>query len=158
MTTDLLSDQDRAFLDTIKVARLATADAQGLPHVLPICFTVLDDTLYFTIDHKPKSGDPRRLKRLRNIAANPHAAVIVDRYDHDDWTHLGWIMLTGRADIIASGGEHAHAQAALTDRYRQYSEMALADLPVVAIRIARVSRWGNLAVGNDGPALGQVRS
>lgn len=138
-----LTEEDRAFLAALPVARLATADGQGQPHVLPICFVVIEDTVYFTIDEKPKSGDPRSLKRLRNIAENPQVAAIVDRYA-DDWGRLGWVMVRGRAEIIDQGEEHDRAQDALRTRYQPYREMDLADLPVVAIRIERVVRWGNL--------------
>jgi PPOX class probable F420-dependent enzyme len=139
----MLTDQDRRFLDEQPVARLATADASGAPHVLPICFVVLGDTLYLTIDEKPKR-DPRRLKRLRNIAENSKVAVVVDRYD-DDWSRLAWVMLRGDAEILDGGAEHARAQAALVARYPQYQRMNLAELPVIAMRIARATRWGNLA-------------
>lgn len=139
----MLTDQDRRFLEEHRVARLATADAEGAPHVLPICFVVLGDSLYFTIDEKPKR-DARRLKRLRNIAENSKVAVVVDRYD-DDWSRLAWLMLRGEAEIIEGGDEHARAQAALVARYPQYRHMQLVDLPVVAVCITRVSRWGNLS-------------
>ena len=138
-----LTDQERAFIEARPVARLATADTQGVPHVVPICFVVPDDTLYLTIDQKPKQ-DARRLKRLRNIAENSQAAVIIDRYD-DDWSRLGWVMLRGPAEIIDSGAEHTAAQSALKARYPQYCDMALAGLPVIAIRIARVAQWGDLS-------------
>lgn len=140
-----LTQADRAFLAAMPVGRLATADRAGQPHVVPICFTVLDDSLYFTIDEKPKRGDARSLKRLRNVAENPRAAVIVDRYEAD-WSRLGWVMVRGGAEILDGGPEHDRAQAALRARYRAYRDMDLASLPVVAIRIERVTRWGNLAV------------
>jgi len=138
-----LTEEDRAFLAVMPVARLATADRTGQPHTLPICFVVIGDNLYFTIDEKPKSGDPRALKRLRNIADNPQCAVVVDRYD-DDWRQLGWVMMRGRAEILDSGDEHARVQDALRARYVPYRKMELAGLQVVAIRIERVARWGNL--------------
>ena len=138
----MLTQQERSFIDAHPVARLATADATGAPHAVPICFVVLDDTLYLTIDEKPKQ-DARRLKRLRNIAENNQGAVIVDRYD-DDWSRLGWVMLRGSAEIIETGSEQAAAQAALKARYPQYRTMELGGLPVVAVRIARVARWGCL--------------
>ena len=139
----MLTKLERSFIDAHPVARLATADARGMPHAVPICFVVLDNTLYLTIDEKPKQ-DARRLKRLRNIAENNQVAVIVDRYD-DDWSRLGWVMLRGAAEIIETGAEHAAAQAALKARYPQYRAMELGGLPVVAVRIARVARWGCLA-------------
>lgn len=141
--TSVLTDTDRAFIEGHRVARLATVDTDGAPHVLPICFVIIADTLYLTIDRKPKSGDARNLKRLRNIAGNPRTAVVVDRYD-DDWAELGWVMLRGQAEIIESGPEHVEAQTALKDRYPQYRAMHLSDLPVIALRVDRVTRWGNL--------------
>ena len=138
-----LTDQDRRFVAGQPVARLATADALGAPHAVPICFVVLGDTLYLTIDHKPKQ-DPRRLKRLRNIAENDQVAVVVDHYEAD-WSRLAWVLLRGRAEILEGGDEHGVAQTALIARYPQYRDMDLAALPVIAVRISRVARWG--AVG-----------
>lgn len=139
----MLSDQERAFVEANPVARLATADGRGVPHVVPICFVVTDATLYLTIDRKPKQ-DPRRLKRLRNLSENDQAAVIIDRYD-DDWSRLGWVMLRGAAEIIEGGDEYVSAQSALKERYPQYRDMLLEGLPVIALRISRVTRWGDLS-------------
>ncbi|MGI9410569.1 MAG: TIGR03668 family PPOX class F420-dependent oxidoreductase, partial [Hyphomicrobiaceae bacterium] len=122
MTRRLLTSEERQFIDSNRVARLATADRNGEPHAVPICFVVIKGSLYVTIDRKPKDVDVNRLKRLRNIAENPAAAVIVDRYN-DDWTELGWVMLRGCAEIIGTGEEHAMAQSALADRYPQYRNM-----------------------------------
>ena len=139
----MLSQAERRFLNLRKVAHLATADRRGAPHVVPVCFASEGDALYITIDEKPKRADVP-LKRLRNIAENPAVAVVVDRYD-DDWTRLGWVMLRGRAEILDQGDEHARAQALLRARYPQLAAMQIEDLPVIAVRIARVTSWGNLA-------------
>jgi PPOX class probable F420-dependent enzyme len=111
---------------------------------VPVCFAVREGALYITIDQKPK-GDFRTLKRLRNIAENPVAAFVADRWD-EDWTRLGWVMLRGPAEILAGDAEHDQAQELLRSRYRQYQGMELAGLPVIAIRIERVTSWGDLSV------------
>ncbi len=139
---DMVSATQRDFVTRSRVGHLATADARGAPHVVPVCFAVSDDTLYITIDQKPKSN-PRTLKRLRNLIENPAAAFVVDRWD-EDWTRLAWVMLRGPAEILDSGSEHDQAQALLCARYPQYQSMALADLPVIAVRIARATSWGDL--------------
>jgi len=141
----MLSDQQVRFLASCRVGHLATADARAVPHLVPVCFVVSEGALYITIDQKPK-GDPRGLKRLRNIVENPLAAFVADRYD-EDWARLGWVMLRGPAEILVDGAEHDRAQALLRSRYRQYRGMALDDLPVIALRIERVTSWGNLSVG-----------
>src|SRR5437899_1524406 len=139
----MLSDEQSRFLARRRAGHLATADARGAPHVVPVCFVVSEGVLYITIDQKPK-GAARALKRLRNITENPAAAFVADRYD-EDWTRLGWVMLRGPAEILADGAEHDRAQAMLRSRYPQYQGMALDDLPVIAIRIERVTSWGNLS-------------
>jgi PPOX class probable F420-dependent enzyme len=139
----MLSDDERRFLSRRRVGHLATADRAGAPHVVPVCFALDADALYITIDEKPKRADVP-LKRLRNIAENPAVAVVVDRYD-DDWTRLGWVMLRGPAEILTGGEEHARAQALLRARYPQLNEMEIGSLPVIAVRLERVTSWGNLA-------------
>ena len=140
----MLSEHQARFLAECRVGHLATADARATPHLVPVCFVVSDGALYITIDQKPK-GDVRALRRLKNIIENPVAAFVADRWD-EDWTRLGWVMLRGPAEILTDGAEHDRAQALLRSRYPQYRRMALDDLPVIAIRIERVTSWGDLAV------------
>jgi len=141
----MLSVDARKFLADRRLAHLATADRHAASHVVPVCFAVSGDTLYITIDGKPKRPGGALLKRLRNIAENPAVAVVADRYD-EDWTRLGWVMLRGRAEILADGAEHDSAQALLRSRYPQLEAMQIADLPVIAVRIERATSWGDLSV------------
>jgi PPOX class probable F420-dependent enzyme len=138
----MLNEQQRRFLDTRRVGHLATADRNGVPHLVPVCHALGDNALYITVDEKPKRRDIP-LKRLRNIIENPQTAFVADRWD-EDWRRLGWVMLRGRAEILDGGDEHDRAQALLIARYPQYRAMNLAELPVIALRIARVTAWGDL--------------
>jgi PPOX class probable F420-dependent enzyme len=140
----MLSERQARFVASCRVGHLATADARATPHLVPVCFVVSEGALYITIDQKPKR-DVRALKRLKNIIENPAAAFVADRWD-EDWTRLGWVMLRGPAEILADGAEHDRAQALLRSRYRQYQGMELDGLPVIAIRIDRVTSWGNLSI------------
>ena len=144
-----LSSRERLFFEARRVGHLATADSRAIPHVVPVCFAITDRALYVTIDEKPKGPSDRPLKRLRNIAENPAVALVVDRYE-EDWARLGWVMVRGNAEILASGREHDEAQALLRSRYRQLNAMRIAPLPVIAIRIERVTSWGDLSVNESG--------
>ena len=126
------------------MAHLATSDASGAPHVVPICFALVDDTVFVSIDEKPKRGPPMRLRRLRNIAQNPQVAVVADVYDDADWSRLGFVLLHGRARIVLAGAEHRQALDALRGKYAQYRAMALEERPVIAIEVERVTTWGQL--------------
>ena len=140
----MLADRERRFVEARRVAHLATADRHGAPHVVPVCYALTADTLYITIDQKPKRAPANGLKRLRNIGDNPAVALVVDHYD-EDWTRLGWVMLQGRAEILDDGPEHDTAQALLKSRYAQLDAMQIAELPVIAVRVQRATSWGNLS-------------
>lgn len=130
------------FIERQRVAHLATADADGRPQVVPVCFAYLDGRIYIAIDEKPKRS--LRLKRLRNIEENPQVSLVFDRYD-DDWSRLGWVMVHGGAALIDGGPEHERAVAALRERYAPYRSMALEGRPVMRVKVVRVASWGNLA-------------
>jgi PPOX class probable F420-dependent enzyme len=116
-----------------RVARLATVDPQGRPHVVPICFVLEDQTLYTAVDQKPKRT--RRLQRLRNIELNPQVEVVIDHYD-DEWSRLWWVRLRGTARIV----DDPRAMELLAAKYPQYRERPPAG-PVIAVAIEERSEW-----------------
>ena len=137
------SPEARAFLERHRVAHLATAGADGAPHVIPVCFALDAAALYFVADEKPKRGPARRLQRLVNLRANPRAALVVDDYD-DDWTRLAWLLVRGPAHIVTTPSVHARALASLRVRYPQYVAMSLDDgerNPIVRLEPERVTLW-----------------
>lgn len=137
-----LSDAARAFLDAHAVGHLATADASGAPHVIPLCYARLGDRLYFVADDKPKRHGPRALKRLANIATNPRVALVVDDYD-DDWRRLAYLLLHLDAAVVDDRAEYDAACAALRTRYAPYRDMplALATHPLVRMTVRRWHLW-----------------
>jgi PPOX class probable F420-dependent enzyme len=144
----------RAFVDRQRVAHLATANADGVPHVVPICFARLGESVYVALDEKPKRGAPGQLRRVRNILANPRVAIVADVYA-EDWSRLAFVLLMGRARLLEGGEEHRRAIAALRARYPQYAAMALEQRPVIAVDVERTTRWGTTRAdltedGDDG--------
>jgi PPOX class probable F420-dependent enzyme len=123
-----------------RVARLATADARGQPHVIPVCFVVDGQAIYTAIDEKPKQVAARQLRRIRNIAANPRIALIVDHYE-EDWRRLRYALVTGTARIVEDGPDHARAIALLREKYPQYRAMRLEGRPVLVISPSHVVTW-----------------
>ena len=128
--------ESRAAFAEARVARLATADAGGAPHLVPITFAVEGDRILFAVDAKPKSS--ARLRRLRNIAENPQVSLLVDEYD-EDWEQLWWVRADGRARILP-GEDQDGPRHLLRARYSQYADVAL-DGPVVEIAVHRWSGW-----------------
>jgi PPOX class probable F420-dependent enzyme len=119
------------------VARLATTDPDGRPHLVPIVFALDGDTLYSVVDRKPKRS--RTLRRIENARARPDVTLLVDHYT-DDWDRLWWIRLRGRARVLDGGPERERALALLIDKYPQYRQ-APPDGPVLAVDVDEVRIW-----------------
>ena len=131
-------------LGEARVGRLATADAGGIPHVVPFVFALDGNTLYWAVDEKPKRT--RQIKRLANIAANPNVEVVVDRYA-ERWERLWWVRAAGPAQVV-EGAEEQRALALLAAKYRQYRKQPPGG-PVVAIEVARLTWWEGGAAEPD---------
>lgn len=139
-----MTPPERAFLERARAATLATIGPDGLPRLVPICFVVADDdTILTPIDEKPKRDpDPYATARVRDIAARPEVALLVDRWS-EDWNRLAWLRLRGRAALLRPGDDgHAEAVAALRAKYEQYAGHRLEARPMIRITIDSARGWG----------------
>jgi PPOX class probable F420-dependent enzyme len=118
------------------VARLATVDAHGRPHLVPIVFALAGETIYSVVDAKPKRTT--ELRRLRNVSFNPYVSVLVDHYDDADWSALWWVRADGVARVLELTEPGARdAVRLLAERYPRQRATG----PVLAIDIERWSGW-----------------
>jgi len=129
-------EEMRRRVATARVARLATIAPHGEPHLVPFVFALKGDTLYSTVDDKPKRS--KDLQRVRNIQHDARVCVLVDRFD-DDWMQLWWVRMDGTARVI-DGDERARAFNALRGKYPQYREQPL-EGAVIAIDVERWTGW-----------------
>ena len=136
-----LSPVDRAFLHQARIGHLATASADGEPHVVPVCFVFDGACLYSAIDAKPKRVAASKLRRLQNIRTNPRATLVVDRYD-EDWTLLRYILVFVQAEILDAGPDRDRALVMLAEKYPQYRTMpGFGQGPVIRLTPERVTSW-----------------
>lgn len=124
-------------LTAARIARLATTDPDGRPHLVPIVFAIEGNTLYSAVDRKPKRS--RILRRIENARTRPHVTLLVDHYE-EDWQQLWWIRLRGRARVLDDGTERDRALALLCEKYPQYTDTP-PDGPVLAIDIVERRTW-----------------
>ena len=110
--------------------------------MVPVCFVLLGDTIYQAIDAKHKSVSAGQLRRVKNIRVNPVAALLIDHYV-EDWRRLWWVLLRGRARVVANGAEQGRAIKALRRKYPQYqtSRPLAADALVIALDVRRLRHW-----------------
>jgi PPOX class probable F420-dependent enzyme len=124
-------------LAAARVARLATIDPDGRPHLVPIVFALDGDTLYSAVDRKPKRS--ATLRRIENARARPDVTVLVDHYE-DDWSRLWWIRLRGRARVLDDGDERERALELLAAKYPQYRDEP-PDGAVLAVDVVETRGW-----------------
>jgi PPOX class probable F420-dependent enzyme len=139
-----LTQKELALLRSARIAHLATAGKNGEPHVIPICFAFDGKCFYSPIDEKPKRTAPLKLKRLRNIRANPKVSLVIDHYD-EDWRRLAYVLVFGSARLLKSGTRHHRAVLLLRRKYPQYRSMGIDRLPIICIAPKRVRSWGDLS-------------
>lgn len=130
-------DEARARFAAESVARLATVDATGAPHLVPVTFAMDGTRIVTSIDAKPKRGG--QLRRLQNIAADSRVSLLVDHY-HDDWRRLWWVRADGTARVVAGGTELARALELLRQRYAQYRDVELIG-PAIVVDVQRWISW-----------------
>jgi len=131
-------------LRSARVARLATRDPEGRPHVVPVCYAYDGRAVYTAVDQKPKRTSPERLARVRNIRACPDVVLLLDQYD-EDWDKLWYILVRGHGEILPTGEEQRQALQQLRAKYEQYLSLDLlpVDAPVIRIKPTEIVSWGH---------------
>ncbi len=126
----------RARFAAARVARLATVDAVGRPHLVPIAFAVVGDAIFSAVDAKPKRT--KALRRLANVRENPAVSLLVDHWDEADWAALWWVRADGRGRVIDPAEPEAQrAVAALRERYPRQQAAG----EILAVDVERWSGW-----------------
>lgn len=124
----------RRLVSEARVARLATVDSDGRPHLVPLCYALGDRTLYSEVDEKPKTT--KRLRRLENIRRDPRVTVLVDHYE-EDWPKVWWVRLRGPARVVEDEDELARARQLLIEKYPQYQQ----DPPTGNVIAVEIEEW-----------------
>lgn len=119
-----------------RVCRVATAGAEGRPHLVPVVHVLAGDKIYFG------SGDDGR--KVKNLRDNSQIAITIDLYS-DDWAQLRGVMVQGTARLIERGPRFKQARARLYAKYPQYAKEAAispSDSVVVEVTPTHVFTWG----------------
>ena len=139
----LARDALERILDTWPVARLATLDSGGAPHLVPIVFVRVAGRLWSPIDGKPKRG--AALARLANVQRDPRVSLLLDHWD-DDWARLWWLRVDGRARVVSGGDvDLAPIESALRAKYPQYARVAVfrGAPTLLEIEPIRIASWSS---------------
>jgi hypothetical protein len=74
-------------------------------------------------------------------------ALLIDHYE-EDWQGLKYVMVQGRAELLAEGPERDAARDLLTAKYPQYTAMPLGEAGLmIKITPERVIAWSAAAEG-----------
>ena len=142
---ELPEDAVERVLEHWPVARLATVDADGRPHQVPIVFARIAERIWSPVDGKPKRGG--ELARVRHIRASPDVSLLLDDYA-EDWSRLWWLRVDAVASVVEPRDPRADARVsaavdALQRKYPQYDSVpVLRDPPtLLSLEIGRVQSW-----------------
>jgi PPOX class probable F420-dependent enzyme len=134
-------DEMRRRVAEARVGRLATVRPNGDPHLVPICFALLDgdgaDVIVSGTDEKPKTT--YALRRLRNITEHSGATLLVDHYE-EQWERVWWVRVDGRGRVIEDEAERERAVAALRAKYPRYEHIGIPGA-VLALDVDRWRGW-----------------
>ncbi len=135
----LTEDEARARLTREVHGVFCTLHPRRGPDPQPVVFAVSDDGhLGVPIDKvKPKASS--RLQREDNLEADPRGALLVERWDAEDWSRLWWV----RADTEHVPDPPASVVDDLADRLAR-TVPEYADKPfhrVLVCRIVRITGW-----------------
>ncbi|HZY94114.1 MAG TPA: pyridoxamine 5'-phosphate oxidase family protein [Candidatus Bathyarchaeia archaeon] len=80
----LLSKEDQAFVNRVRMCRFGSIDSEGYPHIVPLNVSADENYLYVSALGK----------RVNYVNSNPKVCVVID-----DWPRKNGIMIRGMADI-----------------------------------------------------------
>ncbi|GAB3449457.1 TIGR03668 family PPOX class F420-dependent oxidoreductase [Actinophytocola sediminis] len=112
--------------------------ADGEPHLVPVTFAAVADTVVIAVDHKPKTTT--NLKRLRNISATGRVSLLVDEYDDHDWSRLWWVRVDGVAQVVEDEPERSRLADRLGEKYQQYRQRPPTGA-VIRVAVQTVRGW-----------------
>ena len=94
------TDKEVEYLRSQRLARLATADSNNAPHVVPVGFRLAEDATGIDVG----GGNLAKSKKYRDLKANPKVAIVIDDLAAiDPWTPRG-LEVRGTAEVHDTGG------------------------------------------------------
>lgn len=132
-----MTDAARPRFAAARVATLATVDAAGAPHAVPVTFAVDGDTVVSAVDGKPKRAT--LLRRHRNIRVNPRVSLLAQHWD-EDWSALWWVRADGLAVVTDEPSAVRRAVGLLRAKYEQYGSMDVHG-PVIEVTVGAWHGW-----------------
>jgi pyridoxamine 5'-phosphate oxidase family protein len=97
-----LTSAEIAYLQSQRMARIATVGANGQPHVVPVAFRYNPETE--TIDIGGHDGFAKR-KKWRDVMNNPKVAVVIDDIVLVNPWKVRGLEIRGEAEVLMTGGQ-----------------------------------------------------
>ena len=135
----LAEDEARARLAAHDHGVLCTVHPDRGVDAVPVVYAVdEDDHVGVPIDRvKPKASS--RLQRERNLEADPRATLLIEHWDHEDWSQLWWVRAELRWQSSDVADRATGLAAELSRRYPQYRDQPFSR--VLVLRIVGITGW-----------------
>jgi pyridoxamine 5'-phosphate oxidase family protein len=97
----VFSAAEISYLQSQRLARIATAGPDGQPHVVPLAFRYNPETDTIDVGGHGFAGR----KKYRDVQSNPRVAIVIDDLASVEPWRPRMIEVRGEAEILPSGGE-----------------------------------------------------
>lgn len=134
----LSGDEARSRLAGHHHGVLATLHPERGVDAIPVVYAVLGDYVGVPIDRvKPKAS--LKLQRVANLEADPRATLLIEHWDHDDWSKLWWVRTQLHYEGTQEHARSAELAELLANAFTQYHNQPFAD--VLVFRTIGTSGW-----------------
>lgn len=147
----MAEDEVAAFLDEGRRVQVATINADGTPHLVPLSYVVLDGRLTLWTDH--------RSRKVANLRRDPRLTCLVEQ--GSGFSDYRAVQLTGRAELVDDPDASLRTGVALFERYSppgadpEGRRTAVADLlserVAVVVTPERVVSWDHRKLADVRP-------
>ena len=125
-----LNKNEKHFLESSELCRLATASADSVPHVTPVIYAMDGDKIVIVTDYGTK--------KLKNLMENPKASLVVDEYHPNRG-----VVILGDCQIYDKGKEYLRLLKILFAKFEYYrnNPWGEGEAPILKITPTKVISW-----------------
>jgi PPOX class probable F420-dependent enzyme len=148
----MTDDEVAAFLDGGRRVHVATIDADGTPHLVPLAYVMVDGRLTLWTD--PGS------KKVANVRRDPRLTCLVE--EGSEFADFRAVQLVGRAEVVDDPDASLRTGVALFERYappgtdpeqlRRAASALVTERVAVVVTPERVLSWDHRKLAGLRPA------
>ena len=127
------SDKEIQFLLNNEVCRVATVSPGNIPHVVPVSYIFIDNSVFFATDYNTR--------KYKNLKKSKNLALVIDIYES---THNRAVAIQGTGEFIERGEDFKKMYDIFYRKFEwvRQEPWKEGEAPFVAVKPFRKISWG----------------